>query len=423
MKNLLKFTAFIFLLTNVVVAQKNRGIFGETNWTENWTNYKPKSTFYRETEFVLNGDLKENTTLSRKNCYLIAGNVVVKSGATLTIESGTIIKGDYATTGSLIIEQGAKIIAEGSETSPIVFTSNRAISDRNPGDWGGIIILGKAPVNKLGGKQILDLNEMFTFGGSDIADNSGVLKYVRIEFAGKRLKGKYAFDALTLAGVGNMTKIENVQTSFSQKNGFSFLGGNLKVTKLVSFKNYIHDYNFNAGTNTTITNSLAFRFPNYSDASYSNALNVQSYDDITQFDFSKKSTTVKAANLTIISLDDEKLGNVREAVYVAENTNFTFTKSIIHGFSPAILLDKRIESAKLNNIVIQNMLFNQCKDAIVYDVPNFSANLVSLYGAENFLNEFKMLDITELLSVPDFKSNSNFGLKVSVDNNVVIKYK
>ena len=420
MKTLLKTTLFLSILSMTsAFAQKNRGIFGDNNWTENWTNYKPKSTIYRETEFILTGDIKTNTTLNRKNCYMLAGTVVVKANVTLTIEAGTVIRGDFASNGALIIEAGAKMIAEGTETDPIVFTSNREASDRTSGDWGGITLLGNSPINKLGGKDFIDLENKYVFGGNDAAESSGSLKFIRIEFAGKKLKNQVAFNALTFAGVGSGTTIENIQTSFSASNGFAFLGGNIKVTKLISFKNYIHDFAFNCGTNTHISNSIAFRFPNYSDASVSNAFEIKSNDDINLTDFLKKPTTVMATNITIISNDDQHQGIIKEAVFVGENTNFTLTQTIIHGFSPAIELDKKIKSEKLSNIVIQNVLFNQCKDAIVFDKKDFSANLNDLYLAENFLNDSKSMDTSEFLTIPDFKSNSNFMLKLNTEKSTV----
>ena len=150
------------------------------------------------------------------------GTVHVANKATLTIEPGTVIRGDFATTGTLTVTRGSRIVAEGTETNPIVFTSNKPASERKPGDWGGVILMGDAPINRFGGisASFYEPNPIYNpFGGNNETGDTGILKYVRIEFAGKRLKGKYAFDALTLAGVGNMTKIENVQTSFSQKNG------------------------------------------------------------------------------------------------------------------------------------------------------------------------------------------------------------
>ena len=186
----MKISTYFFLSIIIITsanAQSDRGIFGAENWTQSWTNYKPKTTNYRDAEFILNGDIKINTTLSNKNSYLMVGNVVVKANTTLTIEAGTIIKGDYATAGTLIIEAGAKIIAKGTDIDPIVFTSNKDAADRNAGDWGGVIILGNAPINKLGGTNTLGIENVGGYGGKNQLENSGIFRYVRIEFAGKKI--------------------------------------------------------------------------------------------------------------------------------------------------------------------------------------------------------------------------------------------
>ena len=139
-------------------AQQIKGIIGESNWMNNWTNFNPKTTEYKEVTNILAGVINHDMTLLKKNTYLLAGVVYVTNNATLTIESGTIIRGDFETCGTLVITKGSKIIANGLETDPIVFTSNKDISDRKSGDWGGIIILGDAPINKIGGIGFLDFN-------------------------------------------------------------------------------------------------------------------------------------------------------------------------------------------------------------------------------------------------------------------------
>jgi hypothetical protein len=127
---------------------------------------------------------KSNTI--KKGTYLLKGWVYVTSGATLTIEPGTIIKGDKDTKAALIIERGAKIIAQGTKDLPIVFTSAQPAGSRKPGDWGGLIVCGKASNNK--NEMIIEGGPRSKHGGSDDADNSGVLSYVRIEFAGYPFK-------------------------------------------------------------------------------------------------------------------------------------------------------------------------------------------------------------------------------------------
>ena len=128
-------------------------------------------------EFVFTG----KQTL-KKGTYILKGWVYIANGAELTIEPGTVIKGDKQTKAALIAERGGKLIAEGRADAPIVFTSEEAKGNRRPGDWGGIILCGKAVTNE--GEKQIEGGPRTKFGGNDDADNSGVLKYVRIEFAG-----------------------------------------------------------------------------------------------------------------------------------------------------------------------------------------------------------------------------------------------
>ncbi len=119
----------------------------------------------------LRGSITTNTTWRAGNKYILSGFVYVDNGATLTIEPGTIIKGDKPTKGSLIVQPGAKIIAVGTQDKPIVFTSNQAKGQRAAGDWGGLVLLGKAPVNKT--PAVVEGENVSQFGGTDPADNSG----------------------------------------------------------------------------------------------------------------------------------------------------------------------------------------------------------------------------------------------------------
>ncbi|RYF97725.1 MAG: hypothetical protein EOO02_20355, partial [Chitinophagaceae bacterium] len=140
----------------------------------------------------VSGDIKVNTTWSADKIYLMKGFVYVTDGATLTIAPGTIIKGDKVSKGSLIVTRGSKIMAVGTADKPIVFTSNLAAGSRNGGDWGGLLILGRAPVNQPGGEVVIEggltptaggaASKYTTYGGTDPEDNSGKLVYVRVEY-------------------------------------------------------------------------------------------------------------------------------------------------------------------------------------------------------------------------------------------------
>lgn len=170
-------------------AQTTRGIIGEVNWLNNWTNFKSKNTVYKESSSLLVGIISQNTTLYKKDVYLLTGNVYVTNGATLTIEPGTLIRGDHKTCGTLIITKGAKILALGESTDPIIFTSNKPESERRAGDWGGIIVFGESITNKFTGRLEFNLEPYFnSYGGNNEQSDSGILNYVRIEFAGKKRK-------------------------------------------------------------------------------------------------------------------------------------------------------------------------------------------------------------------------------------------
>ena len=134
-------------------------------------------------------------------------------GVSLTIEPGVVIKGDKATQGTLIIVRGGKIMAQGTPERPIVFTSAQAPGSRKPGDWGGIILLGKAPNNL--GEQTIEGGVRSKHGGNDPADNSGVLSYVRVEFPGIEYSTDNEINGITFGSVGSGTKIDHLQVSYS----------------------------------------------------------------------------------------------------------------------------------------------------------------------------------------------------------------
>ena len=185
---------------------------------------------------TLSGDMKTSTTLSAATDYLLQGLVTVKAGTTLTIEKGTVLKGEAQSKAILLVEAGAKIVAEGTEDEPIVFTSQAAPGDRRAGDWGGVVILGNAPVNVPGGKGniegILKTVSGTQYGGTDPDDSSGVFRYVRIEYAGVVLAQDNEVNGLTLGGVGRGTKLDHVQVRQALDDCFEFFGGTVDAKYL-----------------------------------------------------------------------------------------------------------------------------------------------------------------------------------------------
>lgn len=424
MKN---FTHTIFVMLIVVgnsFAQQEKGIFGKNNWLNNWTEFKPNHVEHGEPTQILSGNISQDLTLTKRDTYLLLGNVFVTDSTTLTIEPGTVIIGDFKTNGSLIISKGSKIMAQGMETDPIVFTSNRSV--KKEGDWGGIFILGDAPINKFGNASSVNYGlrpstfHNISYGGNNTESNSGILKYVRIEFAGKRTKEYGYFNALTLAGVGSKTIIENVMVSYSDGNSFNILGGNVNLEKLVSYRTKSNDYEFNFGTQCHISNSLAIRSPYVSGSDGSRCMYIASFDKREEIDLSKNGTFVTASNLTLINVSenlesDIKVGLVKEAVYVSENAALDLSKSVISGFNPAVIIDNkvRINTANLEKIKLSDMYFNNCNGNIFTENNSNNADLENWYGNSVFFNVYSKGSDTETFIDVKNQRRPDFRLRIN----------
>jgi hypothetical protein len=190
---------------------------------------------------TLTGDITADRTLFADTLYVLSGYVKVASGATLTIEAGTTIVGDEAVAGSsLWILRGAQIDAEGTADAPIVFTSAKAEGSRAPGDWGGLLIIGNGIINRSGDvltEGPAGVTETYS-GGTDNTDNSGTLRYVRIEFAGYDVSGGAGqeLNSLSMYAVGSGTTLEYVQSLAGLDDGFEWWGGAVDGRYLVSYE-------------------------------------------------------------------------------------------------------------------------------------------------------------------------------------------
>jgi hypothetical protein len=191
---------------------------------------------------VISADITSNRTLYADTVYTLRGFIKVANGATLTIQPGTVIQGDFNTLGSsLFILRGARIVANGTAVNPIVFTSSRPAGQRQSGDWGGLIIVGNGIINRaaptvLEGTNTGANNPPVDYaGGNNNSDSSGSLRYVRIEFAGYATATDAELNSLTLAAVGSGTTIEYVQTLAGLDDAFEFFGGAVDAKYLVSY--------------------------------------------------------------------------------------------------------------------------------------------------------------------------------------------
>jgi flagellar hook assembly protein FlgD len=214
--------------------------------------------------------------LDKNKVYLLQGFVYVRNGGTLTIPAGTVILGEKSSQGSLIVERGGKIYANGTAQEPIVFTSQQPAGIRTRGDWGGIVLCGTAANNK--GNFIVEGNIGSIAGYGDALfptqndnDNSGVLRYVRIEFPGIAYTLNNEINGLTLGAVGKGTTIEHVQVSYSGDDGFEFFGGTVDAKYLISYKTLDDDFDTDFGYSGKIQFGVVYRDPQLADFSKSEA--------------------------------------------------------------------------------------------------------------------------------------------------------
>ncbi|MCE2901890.1 MAG: hypothetical protein ACK6DP_16295 [Gemmatimonas sp.] len=195
---------------------------------------------------VLSGSIAANRTLTPDTSYVLRGFVYVNSGATLTINAGTRIVGDTTALGSaLFVLRGARIVANGTATAPVVFTSQRAPGNRSPGDWGGLVIVGNARANRTGNIIVegsngsvvgADPNGVIYTGGTNDEDNSGTLRYVRVEFAGYATLTDAELNSFTIAAVGRGTTMEYLQALAGLDDHFEWFGGTVNGRYLVSYE-------------------------------------------------------------------------------------------------------------------------------------------------------------------------------------------
>ena len=258
--------------------------------TDNSENAEGTQIGNGDAEFVFTG----KQTL-KKGTYLLKGWVYIANGAELTIEPGTIIKGDKQTKASLICERGGKLIARGSASEPIVFTSEEAAGSRKPGDWGGLIICGRARNNQT--EMQIEGGPRTKHGGNDDADNSGVLSYVRIEFAGYPFQTDQEINGLTLGSVGSGTQIDHVQVSYTNDDSYEWFGGTVNCKYLVAYHGWDDDFDTDNGYSGTVQYGLTVRDAKIADKSQSNGFesdNNAGGSDVSPY------TTATFSNITIV---------------------------------------------------------------------------------------------------------------------------
>lgn len=293
-------------------------------------------------EFVFTG----KQTL-KKGTYILKGWVYIADGAELTIEPGTIIKGDKQTKASLIAERGGKLIAQGTATEPIVFTSEEAKGNRRPGDWGGIILCGKAKNNK--SEIQIEGGPRTKHGGNDDADNSGVLSYVRIEFAGYPFQTDQEINGLTLGSVGSGTKIDHVQVSYSNDDSYEWFGGTVNCKYLVAYKGWDDDFDTDNGFSGKVQFGLSVRDSKIADVSQSNSFESDNNADGSN---SEPHTSAVFSNMTLVGPMATDASFVNDASYINGGNYYPNNGSSLGKFQAAMHIRRDTHLNCFNSVAI-----------------------------------------------------------------------
>lgn len=279
---------------------------------------------------TLTGNINTTTTLTSDKVWTLKGYVYVTDGAKLIIQPGTTIVSDVAEKGALCIERGSQIIAEGTQSKPIVFTSGRPEGQRSPGDWGGIVILGRAKTNR-SSEPTIEGGIGRPYGGTNDSDNSGVLRYVRIEYAGIAAMPNSEINALTLGGVGNGTILENIQTIYANDDAFEFFGGTVNGKNLYAFATADDDFDFDFGYTGMITNGVAKRDPQFVDSG--DAGNGVECDNDGTGSAAQPYTHPKLYNMIFVGPNTSSaLANHNLGLRFRRATQFTMKNSVVWGW-------------------------------------------------------------------------------------------
>lgn len=366
-----------------------------TDWTSGWTNFDPENTVYGAPTTTVSGDITSNTTWTTGTIVSLQNKVYVKSGAVLTIEPGVIIRGDYASQGTLIITKGSKIVAQGTQANPIIFTSSEPVGNRAEGDWGGLVILGNGVMNQPGGIGNIEGIAVSTdteYGGSNDNDSSGVLSYVRLEFPGIPLAPNKEINGLTCGAVGSKTVINHIQVSFSGDDGFEWFGGTVDAKYLISFRSLDDDFDTDFGYRGRVQFGLIVRDSDLSDAA-GDSNGFESDNDATGTALFPRTSAI-FSNIT--SIGPKRNGTVtlptgekfERAVYIRRNSAISVFNSIAASWEKGIYV----------------------KDAGTVD--NFSTNDSAVFG-----NNIIASDIAKVISVDANASQSFYSSIFTGDSN------
>lgn len=356
-------------------------------------------------EVIIEGTLTASVTLDDPTKkYILRNMVYVTNGATFTVKPGITVYGELATKGTLVITKGAKINAEGTADKPIVFTSQAIEANRRAGDWGGIVILGNASTNatyngRAGVGEIEgNVNNGSGFGlyGGEGApndnDNSGILKYARIEYAGFAFLPDKELNSLTLGAVGRGTTIEYVQIAYALDDAIECFGGTVNLKHIVTYKTLDDDFDTDNGYSGKIQYGIVLR-----DSSRADISKVEAFesDNDANGTTTTPQTSAVYSNMTIIGprAASNNVGNslFLAAAQIRRNSSISIFNSVIMGWPTGLLIDDSkgnatSANATSNKLVIKNMSISGCAKPLDY-VKNSTGADWGLAALQAWFNE------------------------------------
>lgn len=344
-----------------------------------------------EENTILEGRITANRTLSAKYTYKLRGLVYVTNGAILTIEPGTKIVGENGKNGGLIITRSSKIIADGTADKPIVFTSEAPTPKR--GDWAGVVLLGNAPTNAsfngvqgvgeieggVNNSDGLGLYGTATTQQQNPADNSGILRYVRIEYAGYAFLPDKEINGLTFGGIGSNTVIDNVQVSYANDDSFEWFGGTVKCTHLISFRTLDDDFDTDNGFSGKVQFGISLRDSAVADISNSEAFESDNDANGSQL---VPQTSAVFSNMTVVGPKMTATTNVNSyfvwGAQIRRNSTISIFNSVIMGYPNGLYIDATKGTPTDNNITantlfVQNTIIAGCPQPVLYGASTTSA--------------------------------------------------
>jgi hypothetical protein len=310
---------------------------------------------------TLKGRIDKDTVLRAGNNYILSGLVYMVNNATMKVEPGVTVKGDYqgSNVAALIITRGAKLVADATQDNPIVFTSNSPVP--RSGDWGGIVLCGRASINttysatipgvvtgpgtyQVEGGVDNSFGDGIAGGGAtpNDADSSGVLRYVRIEYAGYAYQPDKEINSLTMAAVGNKTVIDYVQVTYAKDDAFEWFGGTVNCAHLITYKTQDDDFDTDNGYSGRVQFGIAFRDSTIADISRSEAFES---DNDASGSINTPQTRAVFSNMTVIG-PRATLANSGNSLYltggqIRRNSGISIFNSIFLGWPAGITIDSR----------------------------------------------------------------------------------